>query len=126
VVRVGEAVQPIINLMQDHLLESDLVYGDETVIQVLKESERAAQTNSYLWAQMNGTGPPVRLFGYASGRGSIHASKRYAGMRQGAALITDGYEVYNGIAKAQGLVHLGCWAHCLTSKNSNGKRRSCK
>ncbi len=112
VVRVGEAVQPIINLMRDHLLESDLVYGDETVIQVLKESGRAAQTKSYLWAQMNGTGPPVRLFGYAPGRGSAQASERYAGMKQGAALITDGYEVYNGIAKAQGLVHLACWAHC--------------
>ncbi len=112
VVRVGEAVQPIINLMRDHLLESDLVYGDETVIQVLKESGRAAQTKSYLWAQMNGTGPPVRLFGYAPGRGSTQASERYAGMKQGAALMTDGYEVYNGIARAQGLVHLGCWAHC--------------
>ena len=26
--------------------------------------------------------------------------------------MTDGYEVYNGIAKAHALVHLGCWAHC--------------
>jgi transposase/cell division protein FtsL len=112
VVRVGEAVQPIINLMRDHLLDSDLVFGDETVIQVLKESGRAAQTKSYLWAQMNGTGPPVRLFGYAPGRGSTQASELYAGIRPGAALITDGYEVYNGIARVHGLVHLGCWAHC--------------
>lgn len=36
VVRVGEAVQPVINLLRDHLLEADLVLGDETVIQVLK------------------------------------------------------------------------------------------
>nr|MDQ2734236.1 IS66 family transposase [Pseudomonadota bacterium] len=27
-------------------------------------------------------------------------------------LMTDGYEVYNKIAKAHKLVHLGCWAHC--------------
>jgi transposase len=112
VVRVGEAVQPIINLLRDHLLDSDLVFGDETVIQVLKEPGRAAQTKSYLWAQMNGTGPPVRLFGYAPGRGGTHASDLYAGIRQGAALMTDGYEVYNGIAKIHALVHLGCWAHC--------------
>lgn len=111
-VRVGEAIQPIINLLRDHLLESDLVFGDETVIQVLKERDRAAQTKSYLWAQMNGTGPPVRLFGYAPGRGGTHAADLYAGIRQGAVLMTDGYEVYNGIARAHGLVHLGCWAHC--------------
>jgi transposase len=112
VVRVGQEVQPIINLLRDHLLESDLVFGDETVIQVLKEPGRAAQTKSYLWAQTNGTGPPVRLFGYAPGRGGTHAAERYAGIRQGVVLMTDGYEVYNGIAKTHGLVHLGCWAHC--------------
>ena len=112
VVRVGQAVQPIINLLRDHLLDADLVFGDETVIQVLKEPGRAAQTKSYLWAQMNGTGPPVRLFGYAPGRGGGHAADLYAGIRQGAVLMTDGYEVYNGIARTHALVHLGCWAHC--------------
>jgi len=109
---LGQAVQPIINLLRDHLLEAEVVHGDETVIQVLKESGRAAQTKSYLWAQMNSTGPPVRLFSYAPGRGAVHAGALYAGMRPGAALMTDGYEPYNGIAADQALVHLGCWAHC--------------
>jgi transposase len=112
IVRVGQAVQPIINLLRDHLLDADLVFGDETVIQVLKEPDRAAQTKSYLWAQMSGSGPPVRLFGYAPGRGGTHATELYAGIRPGVALMTDGYEVYNGIAKSHALVHLGCWAHC--------------
>ena len=26
--------------------------------------------------------------------------------------MTDGYEVYNGIAASSALIHLGCWAHC--------------
>jgi transposase len=43
-VRVGEAVQPIINLLRDHLLDADLVLGDETIMQVLKESGRSAQS----------------------------------------------------------------------------------
>ena len=111
VVRVGEAVQPIINLLRDHLLDSDLIHGDETVIQVLKEPGRPARTKSYLWAQMNGTGPPVRLFSYAPGRGGGQAAQLYAGVRSGVALMTDGYEVYNGIAQTNALVHLGCWAH---------------
>ena len=35
VVRLGEAVQPVINLLRDHLLDSDIVHGDETVVQNL-------------------------------------------------------------------------------------------
>ncbi|EEL0139260.1 IS66 family transposase, partial [Salmonella enterica subsp. enterica serovar Montevideo] len=65
VVRVGQAVQPIINLMRDTLLEADLIYGDETTFQVLKEPGRRPQAKSYLWAQVNGSGPPVRLFAYS-------------------------------------------------------------
>ena len=112
IIRVGEAVQPVINLLRDHLLDADLVHGDETVIQVLKEPGKKAQTKSYLWAQASGTGPPIRLFGYAPGRGGNHARDLYAGIKPGAVLITDGYEVYGGIADANGLTHLGCWAHC--------------
>lgn len=111
IVRVGEAVQPIINLLRDHLLDADLVLGDETVIQVLKEPGRAAQSKSYLWVQMTGSGPPIRLFAYAPGRGGGQASSLYAGIKAGAALMSDGYEVYNAIAAVNGLTHLGCWAH---------------
>jgi transposase len=111
VVRIGQAVQPIINLLRDHLLDSDLIYGDETTVQVLKEPGRKAQTKSFMWAQMNGTGPPVRLFAYAPGRGEVHARKLYAGIRRGATLVSDGYQVYDGIAADHGLTHLGCWVH---------------
>jgi transposase len=112
VVRAGDAVQPVINLLRDHLLNADLIHADETMIQVLKEPGKKAQTKSYLWAQATGSGPPIRLFGYAPGRGSTHARILYAGIKPGAALMSDGYEVYGGIAKTNGLTHLGCWAHC--------------
>ena len=118
VVRVGQSVQPVINLMRDLLLESPVVHGDETGLQALKEAGRKAQTKSYMWAQMcegsggDGTGPPIRLFAYAPGRSTALAQPLYAGMRGGSALMTDGYEPYNAIAQTHGLVHLGCWAHC--------------
>lgn len=109
VVRVGAAVQPIVNLMRDHLLEADLIHGDETELQVLREPGRAARAKSYLWAQMSGSGPPVRLFTYAASRSAETARQLYDGAR--GALLTDGYEVYANVAQAYGLVHLGCWAH---------------
>lgn len=117
IVRVGSASQPVINLMRDHLLDSPVVFGDETTVQVLKEPGRAAQSKSYMWVQMaqgsgpQGTGPPIRLFGYAPSRSADAAMKMYAGLREGAVLMTDGYEIYDKIEKAHKLVHLGCWAH---------------
>lgn len=111
VVRVGEAVQPVINLMRDQLLDSDIVHGDETVVQVLKEVGRRAQSQSYMWVQMNASGPPVRLFNYAPGRGAERGAEIWAGVRSGAALMSDGYGPYDAIAQANGLEHLGCWAH---------------
>jgi len=117
-VRVGQAVQPIINLLRDHLLDSPITFGDETRVQVLKEPGRAAQTQSFMWAQMTdgsgptGTGPPIRLFDYSPSRGAGAAQNLYAGIRVGSVLMSDGYEVYNQIAQLHQLVHLGCWAHC--------------
>jgi hypothetical protein len=111
VVRVGHAVQPLINLLRDRLLEADVIHGDETVVQVLKEAGRAAQTKSYLWAQTTNSGPPIRLFSYTPGRGSRHAQPLYDGIKSSAVLMSDGYEVYNALAAAHGVIHLGCWAH---------------
>lgn len=118
IVRVGQAVQPIINLLRDHLLESPLTYGDETTVQVLKEPGKSAQSKSFMWAQMtqgsgpDGTGPPIRLFAYSPSRSTAAAQILYAGIRAGSVLMSDGYAVYDQIAQAHQLVHLACWAHC--------------
>jgi len=118
VVRLGAQTQPLINLMKDLLLDSCVVHGDETQLQVLKEPGRAAQTKSWLWAQSTeaagaeGTGPPIRLYSYTTGRGAQAGASVWSGMREGAALMSDGYEVYNEIARTHGLTHLACWAHC--------------
>jgi transposase len=60
---------------------------------------------------MTGSGIPIRCFIYTPGRGAKLADKLFAGVRQGAVLMTDGYEPYNSISKQYQLVHLGCWAH---------------
>lgn len=118
VIKLGQGVQPLFNLMKDRLLESDVVYGDETHLQVLKEPGRPAQSKSWLWTQStehsgtDGTGPPIRLYTYTTGRGAQAGAGIWAGIREGAVLMSDGYEVYNEIAHTQRLTHLACWAHC--------------
>ncbi|WP_416136214.1 IS66 family transposase [Aquabacterium sp. A7-Y] len=118
VVKVGQAVQPVINLMRDQLLDSPLVFGDETEVQVLKEPGRKAQVKSYMWVQMSeasgieGTGPPIRMFAYSPSRSTQTARQLYAGLRKAGVLMTGGYEPYEAIAREHDLMHLGCWAHC--------------
>ena len=68
------------------------------MVQVLKEPGRPAQSKSYLWAQMNGTGPPARLFGYAPTRGAAHALTLYAGSQPDALAIDQ-----RGLGPAQGV-----------------------
>ena len=60
---------------------------------------------------MNDAGPPVRRFTYLPTRSTVQGAMLYAGTKPGAALMSDGYEPYNEIARANQLVHLGCWAH---------------
>ena len=104
----------MINLLRDELLDSPLVFGDETELQVLMEPGRSAQSKIFMWAQMtdgsgtNGTAPPIRLFAYSPSRSTKTARELYAGMRQDAVLMTDGYDVCDAIATEHKLVHLGC------------------
>lgn len=118
IVRTGTAAQPVVNLMRDLLLDSPLIFGDETELQVLKEPGRSAQSKSFIWAQMtdgsgsDGTGPPIRLFAYSPSRSTKTAMELYAGVRPDAVLMTDGYEPYDKVAQAHQLVHLACWTHC--------------
>ena len=57
-IRCGQLIQPLINLLRDHLLAYDIVQMDETTVQVLKEPGKTAQSKSYLWLQRGG--PPDR------------------------------------------------------------------
>lgn len=109
IVQLGGAVQPLINRLRDTLCDADLIYGDETTLQVLKENGRRAQQKSYLWVQCSGSDPPIRLFTYAPLHNAATARDLYEDMR--GALMSDGYEVYDQIAQQNALVHLACWAH---------------
>ena len=109
-IRAGTLVQPVINLLEDRLLSHDIVQMDETTVQVLKESGKRAQSKSYLWLQRGGPlDQKVVIFHYDPGRGAGVAKLLLAGFK--GYLQTDGYDGYNAVVAANGLVHVGCWAH---------------
>lgn len=108
--KLGELVLPLVNLLRDTLLGYDIVQMDETTVQVLKEDGRKAASKSYMWVQRGGPpDKPVVLFDYDPSRAQaipVRLLEGFAGYLQ-----CDGYDGYNAVA-ADGRVRLlGCWAH---------------
>jgi len=110
VIKAGELIQPVINLMRDQLLSYDIILMDETTVQVLNEDGKKAQSKSYLWVQRGGPpGHPVILFDYDPGRGASVPVRLLEGFS--GTLQTDGYDGYNAVVKNNKLKHSGCMAH---------------
>jgi transposase len=110
VIGTAQALQPIANLMRDALLESRLIYMDETRVQVLKEPGRDPTTQSYMWVQRGGPPEkPVILFDYDPSRSGQIPMRLLQGWQ--GFLMTDGYEGYGALAREPGIEHLACWAH---------------
>ncbi len=109
-IKAGELIQPVINLLRDQLLSHDIIQMDETTVQVLNEQGKTAQSKSYLWVQRGGPpGHPVVLFDYDPGRGASVPTRLLEGFK--GTLQTDGYAGYNAVVKNNQLKHCGCMAH---------------
>jgi len=109
-IQAGGVLQPLHNLMRDHLLSGPVLHCDETVVQVLKEPDKPPTSQSYMWVQAGGLPTQkVVLFDYRASRSGQVPAQLLSGYR--GYLMTDGYEGYNAIAQQDGIEHLCCWAH---------------
>ncbi|MBN2866078.1 MAG: IS66 family transposase, partial [Thiotrichales bacterium] len=128
-VKTAELCQPLYNLLQDHLLESGYVHMDETRVQVLNETDKTPESQSYMWVRKTGDAhKPVVLFDYAPNRKAqtaIDLLPEFTGYLQ-----TDDYAGYHKIGSTKHITHLGCWAHArrkfmdakkVLPKNKTGK-----
>jgi len=110
VIGAAGVLQPLHNLIRDELFNASVIHMDETVVQVLKERDRSATSQSYMWVQTGGPPErPVVVFDYdpsRSGAVPVRLLEGYQGY-----LMTDGYDGYNALAKAKGIEHLACMAH---------------
>ena len=110
VIGASRLLQPLHNLLRDHLTDGPVIHMDETVVQVLKEDAKTPTSTSYMWVQTGGPpGKPVVLYDYDPSRSGAVPVRLLAGWR--GYLMTDGYDGYNALAKADGVDHLACWAH---------------
>ncbi|MFA9462576.1 IS66 family transposase [Thiohalorhabdus methylotrophus] len=110
-VRMGEAVQPLVNLLGDALEAGPVLQMDETPVQVLKERGKKATSQSYMWIQKGGPpGKPAIRFRYAPTRGHEVPKRLLADFH--GYLQTDGYSAYGtALAGRDDVVAVGCWAH---------------
>ena len=109
-IRCGDLILPLINLMQDRLLDHAIIQMDETTVQVLKEKGRQPQSQSYMWVRRGG--PPdqtVILFDYDQTRSGKVPVRLLEGFR--GILQTDGYEGYAAVTRGNDITWIGCLAH---------------
>lgn len=110
-VRMGEQVQPLVNLLGEALEDGPVLQMDETPVQVLKERGKKAAAQSYMWIQKGGPpGKPAIRYHYSPSRGHEVPKQLLAGFR--GYLQTDGYSAYGtALAGRADVVAVGCWAH---------------
>lgn len=100
---------PVYNALRQLLLKREVLHADESVMQVLHEDGKTAQSQSRMWLYRTGgdAAMPIVLFEYQPDR----AAKRAAAFLEGykGYLHTDGYEGYHGLP--EDIVVVGCWAH---------------
>ena len=82
--------------------------ADETPIKVQDNGKKGACHRGYYWVYHSPIDKTV-LFNYQPGRSAKAAAHMLDGFK--GYLQTDGYEVYDGIGKREGVTHLFCWAH---------------
>jgi transposase len=100
-------LSPITRRMKVHLLQQDILYADETTLQVLKEQGRTANQKSYLWLYRTGpSSPAIVLYEYQTTRAGEHPRQFLADFT--GYLHVDGYDGYD---KVSGVTRVGCWAH---------------
>lgn len=124
-IKAGTLVQPLINLLEDHLLAYPVLHCDETPVQVLQVPNKDPTSASYMWVRVGGLPTqPIRLFHYAPSRAGAVAGQLLSGYR--GYLQTDDYGGYHAVGGEAGITHLGCWAHArrkfVEAQKAGGKR----
>jgi transposase len=109
-IKVADKCKPMIDLLRHELLSGPLINIDETRIQVLKEPERPAESNSFMWVYRGGMPEKsVVIYRYHPSRSGRVASDFLGDYR--GIVQTDGYSGYDFLDTRAGIIHAGCWAH---------------
>jgi len=110
VLKLGDIIIPLINMLQENILDHDVAFADETTLQVLQEPGRRAQTKSYMWCFLGG--PPDQrsvIYQYHPSRAGKIPDDFFEDYK--GALHCDGYFGYNALLASPDIVGINCMAH---------------
>lgn len=102
-------LEPIYEEMKQRMCGHDVVHGDETVLQVLKEPGKTAQSKSYMWLYRTSgdVKHQIVLYDYQPDRKHTHPEEFLKGFS--GYLHADGYDGYHKLP--DNIIVVGCWAH---------------
>jgi len=105
-------IKPLYELLVKKLLENNAprsyLQADESPIKVLEKEKEGSAHQGYMWVYRSPC-KSIVVFQYRKGRGA-NGPKEMLATYEGY-LQTDGYVVYDKIAKARNITLVGCWAH---------------
>ena len=110
VLTLGAALSPLYDEMRRRILAGGRVFADETPILMQIDVKSRCQ-KAYMWIYVGGGGadPPYRLYEFQTNRNHDHALTTLKGYR--GLLHSDKYQVYETLAKKDGIVWCPCMAH---------------
>lgn len=103
-------LEPLYLRFREELMKREVLHADETVLQVLNEPNKKAQSKSYMWLYRTGNdglNQPVVLYDYQPSRSASHPKAFLRGFK--GYLHVDGYSGYHSLPKT--ITICGCFAH---------------
>ena len=106
--QAAELLKPVYRSIREDLLAGNYLQADETPIRYLDPDVKGKSQQGYLWVYSRPGGDVLFEWRVSRSReGPEEFLKNFRGKLQ-----TDGYSVYESLAKARGdLTLIGCWAH---------------
>lgn len=110
-VTVDELVaQPVLEQCRKELLESAVLQSDESPVRMRLEGGKGSrETTAWVWRSPREEKPRKVLVRFELAK-SRDGPKRFLGDWKGA-LVSDGTSLHEEVARANGIVRAGCWAH---------------
>ena len=102
--------QPILEAMREELLESEVLQSDESPVRMrLEDGKGSRETTVWVWRSLREELPRKVLVRFELSK-SRDAPKKFLGKWAGA-LVTDGTNLHDDVARSNGIVRAGCMAH---------------
>jgi transposase len=109
-VKVGYALQPIVDKMQEQILASGNIFCDEIPIDMLAPGQGKTK-QGYMWAMVGGMNgnPEYRVYNFRENRKYNNAAEILKGFN--GVLHSDKYGAYEILANAKQFTWCPCWGH---------------